>query len=109
MEKLEHERRMTYRRMDQVDSELERFEERPELDTRKRYGSLHKRFEELDKLYYNLQHKHYQLIEQILAEQSTRMNMQPEAVIQRGASTSRVTSRELMKHQDNSILPLYGA
>ena len=113
MEKLERVQRMTYRRMGQVDSELERFEERPELDTRKRYGSLLKRFEELEKLYYNLRHKQapspYQLIERILAEQSTRMIMLPDAVIRRGASTSRVTSRELVKRQDDCIIPLYGA
>ena len=54
MEKLERVQRMTYRRMGQVDSELERFEERPELDSGGRYGSLLKRFEELEKLYYNL-------------------------------------------------------
>ena len=57
MKKLERVQRMTYRRMGQVDSELERFEERPDLDTRKRYGSLLKRFEELEKLYYNLLRK----------------------------------------------------
>ena len=34
MEKLERVQRAICRRMDQVDSELERFEERPELDTR---------------------------------------------------------------------------
>jgi hypothetical protein len=113
MEKLERVQRMTHRRMAQVDSELERFEERPGLDTRKRYGSLLKRFEELEKLYYNLRQKQalgpYQLIERILAAQSTRMNMQPDAVNRRGASTSGVTSRELVKHQDDCIIPLYGA
>jgi hypothetical protein len=40
MEKLSRVQRMTYRRMEQVDSELERFEERAELDTRRRYGLL---------------------------------------------------------------------
>jgi hypothetical protein len=113
MEKLQRVQRMTYRRMGQVDSELERFEERPELDTRKRYGSLLKRFEELEKLYYNLRNKQapspYQLIERILAEQSKRMIMQPDAVIRRSASTSRVTSGELVKHEDDCIIPLYGA
>src|SRR4030095_2275146 len=79
MEKLERVQRMTYQRMQQVDSELERFEERPGLDTRKRYGSLIKRLEELEKLYYNLQRKQapnpYHLVERILAEHSTRMIM----------------------------------
>ena len=113
MEKLERVQRMTYRRMGQVDSELERFEERPELDTRKRYGSLRKRFEELEKLYYNLRRKDapspYHLIERILAEQPTRMIMQPDAVIRRGASRSRVTSGELVTPEYPGILPLYGA
>jgi hypothetical protein len=85
MEKLERVQRMTHRRMDQIDSELERFEERPKLDTRKRYGSLLKRLEELEKLYYNLRRKQatspYQLIQRILSEQSTRMIVQPDAVI----------------------------
>ena len=113
MEKLERVQRMTYRRMGQVDSELERFEERPELDSRGRYGSLLKRLEELEKLYYNLQRKQapnpYHLVERILAEQSTRMIVQPDAVIRRGASTSRVASRELVGHEADCIFPLYGA
>jgi hypothetical protein len=48
MKKLERVRRMTFRRMEQIDCELERFEERPELDTRRRFGSLLKRFDELE-------------------------------------------------------------
>jgi hypothetical protein len=60
------------RRMEQVESELERFEERPEFDNHRRYGLLLKRLEELEKLYYKLRHKQapgpYQLIERILAE-----------------------------------------
>ena len=87
MEKLERVRRMTCRRMEQVVSELERFDEQPGLDTRNRYGSLVKRFEELEKLYYNLRHKQahgpYQLTKKTLAEQ--------------------------LKREDNSIFPLYGA
>jgi hypothetical protein len=43
MERLERVQRITYRRMGQVNSELERFEERPELQRRGRYGSLRKR------------------------------------------------------------------
>ncbi|MEK6337724.1 MAG: hypothetical protein AABM67_22620 [Acidobacteriota bacterium] len=113
MEKLERVQRMTYRRMGQVDSELERFEERPELDSRGRYGSLRKRFEELEKLYYHLRRKEapgpYRLVERILAEQSTRMIMQPEAVNRGGASGSRATSRELVTPESHGILPLYGA
>jgi hypothetical protein len=113
MEKLERVQRMTRRRMEQVDSELERFEERPELDTRKRCGSLLKRFEELEKLYYSLQRKQapnpYHLVLRILAEHSARMIMQPGAVIRRGASTSRVTNRELMKYEDDCFIPLYRA
>lgn len=112
MKKLERVRRMTYRRMEQVDSELERFEERPELDTRKRYGSLLKRFEELEKLYYQLRRKDasspYHLIERILAEQSIRMMMQSDAVIRRGAPTFRVTGGDLLKREDDSTIPLYG-
>jgi hypothetical protein len=113
MEKLERVQRMTYRRMGQVDSELERFEERPELDSRGRYGSLLKRLEELEKLYYNLRRKEapspYRLVERILAEQSTRMIMQTDAVNRGGASTPRVTSRELGNREDPCIFPLYGA
>jgi len=112
MEKLERVQRMTYRRMGQVDSELERLEERPELYSRGRYGSLLKRFEELEKLHYNLRRKDapspYRLVERILAEQSTRMMKQPDAVIQRGASRSRVTSGELVTPEYRGILPLYG-
>jgi len=112
MEKIERVQRTTYRRMGQVDSELERLEERPELDSCGRYGSLLKRFEELEKLQYNLRRKDapgpYHLIERILAEQSTRMMMQPDAVIRRGASRSRVTSRELVTPEYHGILPLYG-
>jgi len=74
MEKLERVRRMTRRRMDQVDSELERFEERPELDTLGRYTLLLKRLVELEKLYYNLLRKQapnpYDLIQRILVQHS---------------------------------------
>lgn len=48
MEKLERVQRATCRRMDQVDSELERFEERLELDTRGRYSLLVRRLVELE-------------------------------------------------------------
>ena len=92
MEKLERVQRMTNRRMAQVDSELERFEERPGLDTRKRYGSLLKRLEELEKLYYNLRRKQapgpYQLIERILAEQSKSLVVGTKSVISRSAPHS---------------------
>jgi hypothetical protein len=37
------------------------------------------------------------------------MMMQPDAVIRRGAPTSRAISRELVKREDNLIFPLYGA
>ena len=68
MKKLERVQRMTYRRMEQIDSELERFEERPELDTRRRYGLLLRRFEELERLHYTLRRDqvHSSLIERIL-------------------------------------------
>jgi hypothetical protein len=85
MEKLERVRRTTCRRMDQVDSELERFEERPELDTRRRYTSLLKRLVELEKLYYNLLRKQapnpYDLIERILAQQSRPLVIESELVV----------------------------
>jgi hypothetical protein len=72
MEKLERVQRATRRRMDQVDSELERFEERPELDTRGRYTLLVRRLVELEKLRYNLLRKQepnpYDLIKRILAQ-----------------------------------------
>ena len=94
MEKLERVRRTTYRRMEQIDSQLERFEERPERDTLKRYSSLHRRFEEVENLLYRLQRKHapdpYQLIRKILTEHSTRMIMQSPSVT-RGTSRPRVT------------------
>ena len=113
MDKLERVRSMTYRRMDQVITQLERFEERPELDTRKRYGSLARRFEELEKLYYNLGRKDapnpYRLIERILAEQSTRIMSRSDAVIRRGAPTFRATGGDLLKRENNPIFPLYGA
>jgi hypothetical protein len=54
MEKLERVQSMTYRRMSHIDAELERFEERPELDIHGRYSLLRRRFEELEKLYYKL-------------------------------------------------------
>ena len=57
MEKLERVRRKTWRRMDQVDSELERFEERPELDAIGRYNLLLKRLVELEKPHYKLLRK----------------------------------------------------
>src|SRR5262245_2966598 len=57
MEKLERVQSMTYRRMSHIDSELERFEERPELDIHGRYGRLRRRFEELEKLYYKLRRR----------------------------------------------------
>ena len=85
MEKLRRVQRMTYRRMDQVVSEIERLAERPQPDTGRRYGLLLKRFEELEKLYYNLRRKQapnpQQLVERILAEQSARMTMQPDALV----------------------------
>ena len=82
MEKLERVRRMTFRRIDQVDSELERFEERPELDTLGRYTLLLKRLVELEKLYYNLLRKQapnpYDLIQRILAQHSRPLVVEPE-------------------------------
>ena len=89
MEKLERVRRMTYRRMDQVDSELERFEERPELDTLGRYTLLLKRLVELEKLYYNLNRKQapnpYDLIERILAQYSKPPVVAPEFLVSASA------------------------
>jgi hypothetical protein len=94
MEKLERVRKTTCRRMDQVDNELERFEERPELDTRKRYISLLKRLVELEKLYYNLLRKQapnpYDLIERILAEHSSPLVIEPEFVFSRGGSALNI-------------------
>ena len=85
MEKLERVRRMTYRRMDQVDSELERFEERPELDTLGRYTLLLKRLVELEKLSYNLLRKQapnpYDLIERILAQHSRPVVVEPDLLV----------------------------
>jgi hypothetical protein len=75
--------------MDQVDSELERFEERPELDTRGRYGLLVRRLVELEKLHYNLLRKQapdpYDLIKQILAQHSESLVVETESVVSRSA------------------------
>jgi len=54
MKKLERVQAAAYRRMQQIDTELQRLEERPQLDLRLRYGSLLKRFEEVEKLHYSL-------------------------------------------------------
>ena len=85
MEKLERVQRATCRRMDQVDSELERFEERPELDTLGRSTLLLKRLVELEKLYYNLLRKQapnpYDLIERILAQHSRPVVVEPEFLV----------------------------
>jgi hypothetical protein len=112
MKKLERVQRMTYRRMEQVDSELERFEERPELDTRKRYGALRKRFEELEKLYYNLRRKQapdpHQLIARIFAEHSRQIAAKREGAARRHAATLVLKSREeLMRREHERDLPAY--
>ena len=92
MEKLQRVQRATLRRMDQVDSELERFEERPELDTRARYSLLVRRLVELEKLHYNLLRKQaptpYDLIKRILVEHPKSMVVQTESVVSRSAPNS---------------------
>ena len=94
MEKLERVRRMTFRRMDQVDSELERFEERPELDTLGRYTLLLKRLVELETLYYSLLRKQapnpYDLIERILAQHSRPVVVEPEFLVSGSALNIRL-------------------
>ena len=89
MEKLERVQRAICRRMDQVDSELERFEERPELDTRGRYSLLVRRLVELEKLHYNLLRRQapnpYDLIKQILAQHSKSLVVETESVVSRSA------------------------
>lgn len=106
MEKLQRVQRMTYRRMSQIDSELERFEERPELDTRRRHGSLLKRFEELERLHYILRRKQApnprQLVEQILAEhaQSLVGQANPSVV----SSSSNFNSQPPTKQEYGGIL-----
>jgi len=73
--------------MDQVDSELERFEERPELDTRGRYSLLVRRLVELEKLHYKLQRKQapkpYDLIKRILSQHSKSLIVETESVVSR--------------------------
>jgi len=54
MGKLERVQGTSYRRMEQLDAELERLEERPELDLRRRYGLLLRRFEQVEKLHYRV-------------------------------------------------------
>ena len=92
MEKLARVQRATRRRMDQVDSELECLEERPELDTRGRYSLLVRRLVELGKLYYNLLRKQapnpYDLINQILAQHSKSLVVETETVVSRPAPTT---------------------
>jgi len=92
MEKLERVRRMTYRRMDHVDSELERFEERPELDTRGQYTLLLKRLVELEKLHHNLLRKQapnpYDLVKRILAQHSKSLVVETESVVSHSAPHS---------------------
>ena len=82
MEKLARVQRAIRRRMDQVDSELECFEERPELDTRGRYSLLVRRLVELEKLYYNLLRKQapnpHDLINHILAQHSKSLVVETE-------------------------------
>ena len=89
MEKLERVRRTTYRRMDQVDSELEHFEERPELDIRGRYSLLVRRLVELEKLYYNLLRKQapgpYDLIMRILTQHAKSLVVETESVVSHSA------------------------
>ena len=112
MKKLERVQRMTYRRMEQVDSELERFEERPELDTRKRYGALLKRFEELEKLNYSLRRKQapdpLQLIARIFAEHSKQIAASREGAARRHAATLALKSKEeLERREPGRDLPAY--
>jgi len=111
MEKLERVQATTYRRIDQIDSELERFEERPELDSRRRYGLLRKRFEELEKLYYDLRRKQapspYHLVERILAEHSKPFPVEPESVVRRHPSSSRLTGPKLRRLEDAYTIPQY--
>lgn len=112
MKKLERVQRMTWRRMEQIDIELERFEERPELDTRKRYGSLLKRFDELEKLSYNLRRREApdprQLIARIFAEHSSHMVTGREAAAIRRAATLALKSREESKRTKlEPDLPMY--
>ena len=54
MEKLERVQATSYRRMEQLDAELERLEERPEPDLRRRYGLLRRRFEQVEKVHYRV-------------------------------------------------------
>src|SRR4030095_2287391 len=92
MEKLERVQRATCRRMDQVDSELERFEERPELDTRGRYSLLGRRLVWLEKLHYIWLRKHapnpYDWIKRILAQHSKSLVVETESVVSRSAPHS---------------------
>ena len=112
MKKLERVQKMTFRRMEQIDSELERFEERPELDTRRRFGSLLKRFEELEKLSYNLRRKQapdpHQLIARIFAEHSRQIAAQREGAARRHAATLALSRREELKRPEHERdLPAY--
>jgi hypothetical protein len=106
MEKLERVQRKTLRRMEQIDSELERFEERPELDTRRRYGSLLRRFEELEKLSYNLRRRQapapHQLIVRIFSEHSRQIAAQREGAARRHAATLALSSKEELKRRERA-------
>jgi hypothetical protein len=112
MKKLERVQKMTSRRMEQIDSELERFEERPESDTRKRYGSLLKRFYELEKLFYNLRRKQapdpHQLIARIFAEHSRQIAAKQDGAARRYAATLALSRREELKRREyERDLPVY--
>jgi hypothetical protein len=106
MEKLERVQSMTYRRMSNIDSELERFEERPESDIHGRYGLLRRRFEELEKLYYKLRRSEApdprQLIARIFAEQAGSLRRQ--AYISAATSSTHFKSRQPMPQEYRGIL-----
>ena len=95
MEKLKRVQATTYRRMEQIDSELERLEERPELDLRRRYGLLSRRFEEVEKLYYSLRRLQapnpLQLIKQILPAPARSSGQVNHSVV---ASSTHINSQQ---------------
>jgi len=93
MKKLERVQSITYRRMSQIDSELERLEERPEQDIHGRYGRLRRRFEELEKLYYNLRRLDApdprRTIQQVFAEHAARVGTSNASVVPFSAESNR--------------------
>jgi hypothetical protein len=107
MEKLERVQSMTYRRMSHIDGELERFEERPELDIHGRHGSLLRRFEELENLLYKLRRLDgpdpRQIVQRIFAEHAGSLPRQAKMSV--ASASTPFKNRQPANQQYHGILP----